>query len=103
MAEMGRYCKAYQLGRLREFEGWDEAPTEDGADRDADSIVYLQESYAVTDGIFKDEGIVCDRVTGEWKEFCTTKLGFEPPTPEPSPTDLSDAPVSGDEQDPTAS
>jgi hypothetical protein len=30
-----------------------------------DSIVYLQENYVVTDGIFKDENVLFDDVTPE--------------------------------------
>jgi hypothetical protein len=43
----------------------------------------LQENYVVTDGIFKDENIIFDDVTDEWKEFCTKELEFEIPEYEP--------------------
>ncbi len=41
---------------------------------DDDSILYLQENYVVTDGIFKDQNIIFDNVTDEWKEFCHETL-----------------------------
>ncbi len=91
--KMGKYCKAYYLSDFREFPGWpphlDYLKTEkslvDGkeveekrplSDRD---IVYLQENFLVTDGIFLEEHILFDKVTPEWIDFCTAKLNFEVP------------------------
>ena len=84
MAEMGKYCKAYLAKQFREYPGWSENAANvrkekkevDGkeveVDRmlDDDSILYLQENYVVTDGIFKDQNIIFDNVTDEWKQFC---------------------------------
>ncbi|HSR69913.1 MAG TPA: hypothetical protein VLU25_18440 [Acidobacteriota bacterium] len=44
-----------------------------------DSVLYLQENYVVTDGIFKDENIVFEEVTPEWTRFCSDILHFEIP------------------------
>ena len=96
MAEMGKYCKAYLAKHLREYPGWSENKENvrkekmevDGreveVDREItdDSILYLQENYVVTDGIFKDEHIIFDKVTDEWKLFCRDRLHFEIPTDE---------------------
>ena len=93
MAEMGKYCKAYLLKDLRAFSGWVEKPENarlekrevDGEEVEAireltdDSIVYVQENYVVTDGIFRDENILFDSVTPEWIEYCQQSLGFEIP------------------------
>ena len=98
MAKMGRYCKAYTLGNLREFSGWTEDKTnvatekrqidgkevEAARERSDSDILYLQENFVVTDGIFDDENIVFDRVTSEWVEFCRNTLKFEAPAYEPS-------------------
>ncbi|NJL19903.1 MAG: hypothetical protein HC895_02295 [Leptolyngbyaceae cyanobacterium SM1_3_5] len=75
MATIGKYCKAYLVQQFRQFEQWQEG------DRSLkeDDILYLQENYVVTDGIFKDENIVFDRVTPEWQNFCQTVLQFEIP------------------------
>ncbi|HXO18519.1 MAG TPA: hypothetical protein VOA87_01195 [Thermoanaerobaculia bacterium] len=95
--EMGKYCKAYLAQSLRAFPGWSEKKENvrkekkevDGkeveVDRelDDDSILYLQENYVVTDGIFKDMNIIFDNVTDEWKEFCHGTLAFEIPVYEP--------------------
>ena len=90
MAKMGTYCKAYPIGRFREFPDWTENTqnlrkerTDDGQEVQRqltdDSFLYLQENYVVTDGIFLDENIVYDNVTPEWIEFCKESLKFEVP------------------------
>ncbi len=97
MAEMGKYCKAYLAKDLRAFPAWSENKDNVGKDKkevdgkevevphvlDDDSILYLQENYVVTDGIFKDQNIIFDNVTDEWKEFCHSTLAFEIPVYEP--------------------
>ncbi|PKO23427.1 MAG: hypothetical protein CVU38_04110 [Chloroflexi bacterium HGW-Chloroflexi-1] len=95
MATMGKYCKAYPIKRLREFSGWTEKAEnarkekQTGADgKEVDMIraltgndyLYLQENYAVTDGIFKDENIIFDQVTPEWIAYCHEALKFEIPS-----------------------
>jgi hypothetical protein len=93
MPTMGRYCKAYTLGALRQFGQWQElaqnARTEertiDGqqvlAPRplDDESYVFLHESLIVTDGVFVDEHVLFDQRTPEWEAFCTEELRFAPP------------------------
>ena len=96
--EMGKYCKAYLAKDFRQYSDWaedlenlrKETKYEDGEEveieRDGlkdDDILYLQEDYVVTDGIFKDENIIFDKVTDEWKEFCHSDLEFEIPVYEP--------------------
>jgi hypothetical protein len=95
--EMGSYCKAYLAQQFRQFPGWSEnaanvrketkevggKEVEVERQLDDDSILYLQENYIVTDGIFKDENIIFDNVTDEWKQFCHETLEFEIPVYEP--------------------
>ena len=98
MAEMGKYCKAYYAKDFRALAGWEEnlaelrpeTREEGGEDVEVprtqlldDDILYLQENYVVTDGIFKDEHVVFDKVTDEWKRLCRSELGFEVPIYEP--------------------
>lgn len=98
MAEMGKYCKAYYAENFRKFSDWEEnlenlrkeKVEKNGKEEEVvrtelkdDDILYLQENYIVTDGIFKDENIIFDKVTDEWKEFCEKDLGFEIPVYEP--------------------
>lgn len=93
MATMGKYCKAYSLKKLRQFSQWTgnventrkEKKESDGKEVEVkreitdDDFLYLQENYVVTDGIFKDENIIFDNVTPEWKDFCQNTLEFEIP------------------------
>jgi hypothetical protein len=98
MPQMGKYCKAYLADRFREFPNWTEnlqnlqkeKKTENGKETEVErtklkdnDILYLQENYVVTDGIFKDENIIFDKVDDEWKAFCTDVLKFEIPNYEP--------------------
>ena len=112
MAEMGKYCKAYLAKQFREYPGWTENAANvrkekkevDGkeveVDRvlDDDSILYLQENYIVTDGIFKDQNIIFDNVTDEWKEYCHGPLGFEIPVYEPINIPTADSEKQGEAQ-----
>jgi hypothetical protein len=94
MALMGQYCKAYHVRQLREFPGWQpnlqnlapEITQVDGQDVERprtmltdEDVLFVQESYIVTDGIFLDERIVFDAVTPEWKAFCDGPLAFKVP------------------------
>ncbi|MFL6259005.1 MAG: hypothetical protein ACJ76Y_04770 [Thermoanaerobaculia bacterium] len=95
--EMGNYCKAYELKSFRQYPGWSENAANVRKDKkevdgkevevdrklEDDSILYLQENYVVTDGIFKDEHIIFDNVTDDWKRFCHETLAFEIPVYEP--------------------
>jgi hypothetical protein len=97
MTTMGKYCKAYPIQRLREYNGWAENAANtrkektqvDGKEVEApriltaDDFLYVQENYVVTDGIFKDENIVFDAVTPEWTTYCQQVLKFEIPVYEP--------------------
>ena len=75
MARLGKYCKAYQVAALREFEQW-ASPR----DLNDDDVLFLQEDFTVTDGVFLDENVVFNQITPEWETFCKTKLGFEIPS-----------------------
>ena len=93
MPTLGRYCKAYPLSLLREFDGWREkstkgapesrhlgdAQTEAGEDQTKPAHLYLQETYHVTEGIFLDASVVFDDITPEWVDFCRRTLKFEVP------------------------
>lgn len=98
MAEMSNYCKAYLAKQFRDYEGFDpdlsalrpETEEEGGQEVEIpretledDDILYLHDSYIVTDGVFNDEHVLFDKVTDEWKRFCHEKLEFEVPEYEP--------------------
>jgi hypothetical protein len=79
MANMGSYCKAYPLGRFREFSGWSEKMPVSADSPEGEQYLFLQENLVVTDGIFIDEKVIFDNVNPEWESFCKTQLGFEIP------------------------
>ncbi|MEM8780705.1 MAG: hypothetical protein AAGF26_17940 [Cyanobacteria bacterium P01_G01_bin.49] len=95
MAVMGKYCKAYLLKNLRQFSEWSEQlenvrketkemegkQVEIQRELTDDDFLYLQENYVVTDGIFKDENIIFEQITDDWKDFCHNVLKFEIPVP----------------------
>lgn len=85
---MGNYCKAYLLSDLRRYPNWREragsARTEPLADGSGaapralsdDAVVYVQENYVVTDGVFNDENVLFDAVDPDWIAFCEQDLKF---------------------------
>lgn len=93
MTDMGAYCKAYQLKQLRQFEQWPpslaatrkETQMVDGRERETqrplndEDVLYLQETYVVTDGLFLNQNVIFDAVTDEWKDFCDRVLAFKIP------------------------
>lgn len=97
MAEMGKYCKAYPVARLRQFSGWQEnllnlrkekkevdgKQVEVSRELTDDDHLYLQENLVVTDGIFLDENIIFDKVSEEWEQYCREVLKFEVSVYEP--------------------
>jgi hypothetical protein len=87
MARMGNYCRAYHARDFAAFSGWRPSPAElrPGAAGEARTalaegdLLYLQEDFSVTDGIFLDEHVVFADAGPEWRAFCTGVLGFAPP------------------------
>ena len=80
---------------MRKFSGWNESAREEQAqgvteetktadETDLSNILFVQEDYTVTAGIFVDENVILDRPTPEWIEFCRDTLKFEPSAIEPS-------------------
>jgi hypothetical protein len=99
---MGRYCKAYPARRFRAYDGWLEdcshlRATAGGEKRTRiadEDVLYLQENYVVTDGIYMDENVVFSDVTDGWKRFCAGALGFVLPDYARAPEDA--APSAGE-------
>ena len=117
MAEMGSYCKAYLAKQLREFPGWKEDTSDlrpdtqevDGEEVEVprseigdEDILYVQEDFVVTDGIFKDENVVFSDVTDEWKAFCRDTLEFEVPVYEIPEIPVAESAESGGDAPPAA-
>jgi hypothetical protein len=80
---MTPYFRAYLLGDLRRFPGWAQAVRPGEQELTDESVVYLREDYAVVrDPIQPDQGVLWDVTTPQWREFCSTSLGFAPLVPD---------------------
>jgi hypothetical protein len=95
MKKLGNSCKAYMIDDLRKFGGWNESAREDEAqaltdeakiegETDLSNVLFVQENYTVTAGIFLDENVVLDKPTPEWIEFCRDTLKFDVPAIDPT-------------------
>jgi hypothetical protein len=74
---MKKYCKAYLLKDLRQFNGWTENRENEATELADDDVVYLWDDFTVVQSpVIPDKGLVFDVVTPEWRNFCTTTLGF---------------------------
>lgn len=76
---MRKYCKAYRLGDLRQFNGWVEKREENEPALPDDSTCYLWDDFAVVKSPVQEKGVLFDAVTPGWREFCATTLKFEIP------------------------
>jgi hypothetical protein len=86
---MGSYCRAFYARDLAAFAGWrpDLSQLRAGGEGGRgtlgdDSVVYLQEDFRVTDGVYLDENVLFADAGPEWREFCAGTLGFAPPAAE---------------------
>ena len=66
-----KYCNAYHLGDLRRYSDW----SENSELTDTD-VVFLHHDYKVTKSMWADEDVIFEKVTEQWKDFCTTELRF---------------------------
>lgn len=83
MKRMSNYCKAYPIERLRQFPGWKEhskaiPPADQLSARQSAEFYFLHDDLRVTADIFADENVIYDRITEEWKAFCSEVLEFTP-------------------------
>ncbi|HEU5378340.1 MAG TPA: hypothetical protein VFV38_23195 [Ktedonobacteraceae bacterium] len=76
---MRKYCKAYRLGNLRQYEGWTEGSPSNSAELSDEDICYLYDDFIVVKSPFQTAAPLFDTVTPEWKFFCETVLKFQIP------------------------
>lgn len=77
---MRKYCKAYKLSDMRQFNGWMESPLAEGQEvLTNDDICYLWDDFTVVRNPVDDGNVIFDNVTPEWQDFCKTVLNFEIP------------------------
>lgn len=79
------YCRAYYLRDLRGFRDWAESrinwrESEDqgigGTSLADDDIVYLHHDFTVTKSMWREESVIFNRVSPDWRAFCEGELGF---------------------------
>jgi uncharacterized protein len=82
------YCKAYPLGKFRQFAGFEHelrskelvtVDEKEGQVFSDEKIVFLHQDFTVTRSMWPNEDVVFDQVTPEWQEFCSTTLRFKVP------------------------
>jgi hypothetical protein len=86
MSKMGLYCKAIPVKMLRKFPEWPQqglpgngSQSKSGEHGETDEeIVYLQQDYSVTGGLFLDEDVVFRSDAASWLAFCKDELRFDP-------------------------
>lgn len=76
---MKKYCKAYPLGKLRQFGDWTERHTLPTVERTDETIVYLWDDFTVVENPILNEGDLFDAVTPAWQQFCQQTLQFTIP------------------------
>lgn len=76
---MRKYCKAYPLGELRQFQHWQENHSEHDTERTDETIVYLWDDFTVVESPVINQGNLFDAVTPEWEAFCLRTLNFAIP------------------------
>lgn len=76
---MRKYCKAYPLHELRQYQAWQEKLAENGAILSNDTIVYLWDDFTVVESPILNQENLFENVTPEWKEFCEKTLKFAIP------------------------
>jgi len=78
-----KYCMAYRRSTLSVFAGWKEKKIEKRGQEEPEltdsTIFYLHQDYVVTKSIIREEDVIFDEVTPEWKEFCVVSLKFRVP------------------------
>jgi hypothetical protein len=88
--ERRSYCKAYMIGALRQFHGWDRGCTGSPASANAqcgdvdripdDEIVFLHQDHSVTRSAMHGQDVIFSVITPEWRSFCRETLSFRVPT-----------------------
>src|SRR5579872_4239526 len=74
-----KYCKAYYLKDLRQFDGWTEKHEENESELTDEDVVYLWDDFIVVRSPVLPGGVIFDEVTPQWQEFCQITLHFEIP------------------------
>jgi len=88
-----KYCKAYVLKDLRQYQGWFEsqinwkykqtngesAEGNNGIQFSDEDVVFIHQDFMVTKSMWHNENVIFDQTTSEWREFCADVLKFRVP------------------------
>jgi len=74
-----KYCKAYYMKDLRQFDGWTENRGDNESNLTDEDVVYLWDDFVVVRSPVLPGGMIFDEVTPQWRQFCQTTLHFEIP------------------------
>lgn len=76
---MRKYCKAYHLKDVRQFQGWTEKRAETETALTDETICYVWDDFTVVTSPVQEKSLLFDEVTSAWKDFCVNTLHFEIP------------------------
>ncbi len=77
---MHKYCRAYHLKDLRQFQGWQENLEEGESSLSDDAIVFVWDDLTVVQNpVLSDKGVLWNTITPQWEQFCRSTLHFEIP------------------------
>jgi hypothetical protein len=76
---MRKYCKAYPLHELRQYQNWQEKPAANEVVLSDETIVYLWDDFTVVESPVLEQGNLFDTVTPAWQDFCQQTLKFALP------------------------
>jgi hypothetical protein len=82
MSVVGWYCKAYEVEAFRAYPGWADvlaAHESKNGPIEEDAVLFLHQDLAVTTGAIREEGVIAEQVTDEWRTFCAETLAFSIP------------------------
>jgi hypothetical protein len=77
------YCRAYLLGDLRRFQGWQEPQAGPGQELADDTVVFLHDDFTVTRAAWPAGDVLfagdSDGDSGRWAAYCRSALDFAVP------------------------
>jgi hypothetical protein len=74
---MQKYCKAYFLRDIRQFQDWTEKQEGNEEELSEETVVYLWDDFTVVRSpVIPDKGLLFDQITPQWQAFCQETLKF---------------------------
>lgn len=76
MSNRGNYCKAYYYEQLSQHAEFRDA----AGPMDAEQVLYVHDNFVVTRGVYREEEVVFDGKSDQWRAYCQDDLKFEVPS-----------------------